>query len=94
MLFSRVFCLNDSSFAGLLPNNLENFQSFQDLLMCLGEVGLMVGTGLGSSFGGDGVFLKLVKGGFLIGCGWAPLGPDLIPYLMEDFLLHSAMYFR
>jgi hypothetical protein len=55
MLFSWVFCSNDSSFAGSLPNNLENFPSFQDLLICLGEVGVMVGAGSGSPFGGWGV---------------------------------------
>jgi hypothetical protein len=30
-----------------------------------------------------------VKGGFLIGQGWSPLGPNLTPYLeAEDFFLH------
>ncbi len=54
----------------------------------------MVGASLGSFFGGDGVSLEPVKGSFSIGRSQALLGPDLIPYLMEDFLLHSAMYSR
>jgi hypothetical protein len=52
----------------------------------------MVRAGVGSFIGGNTMFLGLLKGGFLIGYGWAPLGPNLIPYSIDDFLLHFAMY--
>jgi hypothetical protein len=37
MLFSQIFCSNDS----FAVDNLENFPSFQDLLIWWGEVGMI-----------------------------------------------------
>jgi hypothetical protein len=81
--------------AGVDPNDKEYLLSFQAVLIAFSDLFESTGENLSLSFDimmalAGRIFLKL-KSSFLIGCGWAPLGPNLIPYLMENFLLHFAM---